>query len=309
MQSVFNGFDKTLASTKFEYKWEVVDYFPAQLTSPDFSHPLFPRDVWYLELDPQEINWKGDSFYFGLKLFRKYELESVIDQLNGYPPVRVMIYKDTSCQLDILVHSNTDQRMFETRIYYNIKAVFGKSYTFKVVLVYPKNVLLSSAPQKLVDEVIRLAQDQHFLEDTSSRDFTLIAMDGQSVKVHSFLLAARSSVMKTMLMMDSTKEKQSRSMMLKETPFYVLEKFSEYVYSDIINFSNLDMKQAIDVFMFADQYDIPGFKSFSQDFISGNIKNASDARLVKEVVFKVDSTIIEESLKQFYSSTTSSSKE
>lgn len=308
MQSVFSGFDKTLASTKFEYQWEVVDYFPALLTSPNFSHPLFPRDVWRLELQPQEMNWNANTFYFGIKLLRKNESEGLIHMLCGYPPVRVIVYKDTSCSLDQLVQSNTDKKVFETRDVCNVKETIGRSYTFKVVLVYPKNLLLNSAPQKLVDEVTRLTQDRHFLQDTSSRDFTLIAMDGKSVKIHSFLLAARSFAMKTMLMMDSTIENQSRSVMFKETPFYVLEKFVEYVYSDIINFPELDINQAIDVFMFADQYDISGLKYFSENFISGNIKNASDACLVKELVFKVHSPVIEGSLKQFYSSTTFSSK-
>lgn len=307
MQNVFNGFDKTLASTKFEYQWEVVDYFPALLKSPEFSHPLFPRDVWCLEVGPQQVNWVANSSELAIRLVRKDEYKSMVDKICGNRAVRVSVDKDTSSCLDEFVAPGSDKKVFEWKKHYCMKDIIGTSFTFKVSLHYPQNVRLYSAPGNLVNEVTRLAQDQDFLQDTCSRDFTLIAMDDKSVKIHSFLLAARSSVMKAMLMTESTKEKQSRSIMFKETPFYVLQKFVEYVYSDIIDFPNLDMQQAIDIFMFADQYDIPGLKYFSETFISGNIKNASDARLVKEVVFKVDSTIIEGSLKQFYSSTTSSS--
>ena len=80
-------------------------------------------------------------------------------------------------------------------------------------------------------------------------------------------------------------------MRFKRTPFHVLERFVEYPYSDNIELSRLDIKQATDLFMFADQCDIPGLKYFLQAFILCNINSESCAQLIKEIIGKTKPTI------------------
>ena len=143
-------------------------------------------------------------------------------------------------------------------------------------------------------------QDQSFLQDTSFKDLTLLSMDGRSVRAHSFILAAKSLLLKHHLSrLDSC---LMRTMIFKGIPFRVLERFVEFLYSDNIELSRLDMKQATDLFMFADHYDIPGLKYFLEAFILCKISSESCAQLIKEIIGKTKPRFMMRVLNHFQAS-------
>ena len=304
MQTSYRKVGET-ASSRFDYEWKITNYIPVTQVSPDFFHPLFPQDILYLTL--HESN-SGDAAL--IKLYCRSAIWSpfgVTVWWNNEKLDNTMITSPSiisSSQAPILL-STLARKPFKTP---GIESLWGTSFTIKASFLYPSNLVPGFNQNTLTSNIGLLLQDQSFLQNSCSRDFTLIAEDGKSVKIHSFILAATSSVMKAMLTMEPSKENQNREMMFKETPFHVLELFVKYVYSDNIDVAGLNLKCAIDAFMFSDQYDILGFKFQLETFISGNIKSQSDVRLAKEVVLNVDSTLIEAALKQFRSSVASDLK-
>ena len=294
MQSLLKKQVVTVCSSRFDFQWKIVDYYPEVIKSPDFCHPLFCNDVWCVQLDPPPSQFTVS----------KTRIKLIPKEVSTTERIGVIFYWDERDKLRSTMHlPSNGEIVAEKDVLDGYEGMVGSNFTIKISLLYPKESLPSPSRDKLVDEVTHLLKDQSFLQDVSSRDFTLISMDGKSsIKIHSLLLSAKSSVMRAMLRMESSKENKSRTIMFKETPFHVLERFVEYVYSDNIDFSRLDMRQAIDLFLFADQYDIPGLKYFMEAFISCNINSEFCAQLVKEVISKIDSTVIERALNRFYSS-------
>jgi len=283
--------------------------------SDDFSHPFFPKDVWFLKLDPPSSPYVSSDAVVML-----VPKESTCTSKIG---VR-MEWSDIERPLMCTMFDPSRGAVAAKRNILNgYESMIGTNFIITVTLFYPRHLVDKSyTHERLMEEVARLLRDPSFKEDISSRDFTLVAGDGMSsVKVHSIILAARSSVLRAMLSMDS-QEKQNRRMVFQGTPFHVLENFVDYLYWDRIpSFSSftfndreqaslvsktMSMEQAIDLFIFSDQYDILGLKSCLEGVISCNIKNESSARQAKQVIAKIDSKAIEGALTRFLSPSSSS---
>jgi hypothetical protein len=131
-------------------------------------------------------------------------------------------------------------------------------------------------------------------------DFTLISCDGlSSVRVHRLLLAARSPVFKTLLSMDS-QEARSGSMHLKDTSIEVLRVLSDFLYSDQVRLPHgISIREAIDLCLFADEYDFKALTTASTAHIACNINSSADANLVMQLTTKIESDVIRNAATRF----------
>jgi hypothetical protein len=276
--------------------WKIVDYFPESLVSCDFCHPFFPEDVWFLRLDAPSSPYVTSNAI--VILTPKAKTSTKIGVKIEWEGIK----KPIMCTM---VDPSVGAIAAKKEVIDGFESMIGSTFSIKVILFYPSGLFeggLEEVHEGIVDDVKRLLLDPSFREDTACRDFTLVSSDGKSIRVHGLLLSAKSSVMRAMLGMESSQEKKNRKMILKETPFHVLHRFVEYVYSDNIDYSSMDVKEAIDLLIFADQYDIPSLKKSVEGFIACNIQDEYSARIANEVISKIDSTAIEGAVIRFLSS-------
>lgn len=289
----------TRCSSRYQFDWNIVDYFPESLVSPDFCHPFFPDDMWFLKLDaPSSPYVTSDAI---IMLIPKAKTTTKIG-------VRIEWEGTEKPIMCTMVDPSRGAVAGKKQVINGFESMIGSSFCIKVILLYPRHLFHGSldGTEGIADEVRKLLLDPSFREDLSSRDFTLVSEDGKScIKVHGLLLSAKSSVMRAMLRMESSQEIINRRMVLKETPFHVLKRFVDFVYSDVIDYSGMEVKEAIDLFIFADQYDIPVLRKSLEGFISCNIHDESSARIANEVISKIDSQAIEGAVTRFLSSSSS----
>lgn len=278
---------QTICTSKFEYEWKIRDYFPETILSDDFCHPYFPEDIWFLRLEPPS------SAY----MLSEGTITLVPKNANTAKMAIQIDYNDT-CLLRTLFEPSRQAIRASFRVEGSEKMI-ATSFTIKCFLCYPSKLCPESVSSTLTRDVTQLLVDPGLRN--LAPDFTLISCDGQSfVAVHRLLLAARSPVFKTLLTMDS-QETRSGSMHLKDTSIQTLEALTHFLYSDQVRLT--DVKQAIDLFLFADEYDFQRLKLECETFVSCNITSSAVANLAMQLTTKIESPAIRKAASRFLKET------
>lgn len=274
---------ETISTSKFEYEWKIKDYIPETILSDDFWHPYFPDDVWFLRLDPPTSAYMLSE-----------GMITLVPKNASTPKLAIQIDYNDSCLLRTLFEPSRQAIRASFRVEGSEKMI-ATSFTIKCFLCYPYKLCPEAVLSNVTRDVTRLLTDPQLR--SLAPDFLLVSSDGSSaVQVHRLLLAARSPVFKTLLSMDS-QERRSGRMQLKDTRIDTLTILSDFLYSD--QFTLTDVKQAIDLFLFADEYDFQRLKLEAETFISCNIVDARTADLASQLTGKVESAVISKAASRF----------
>ena len=278
---------QTICSSKFEYEWKIKDYFPETILSDDFCHPWFHDDLWFMRLEPPS------SAY----MLSEGTITLVPKNANTAKMAIQIDYNDT-CLLRTMFEPSRQAIRASFRVEGSEKMI-ATSFTIKCYLCYPYALCPEPILSTLTRDVTQLLADPTLRN--MAPDFSLISSDDvSSVSVHRLLLAARSPVFKTLLTMDS-QETRSGRMHLKDTSIQTIRMLSDFLYSDQVRLS--DVKQAIDLFLFADQYDFQRLKLECETFVSCNITSSAVASLAMQLTTNIESPSIRKAACRFLQAT------
>lgn len=103
--------------------------------------------------------------------------------------------------------------------------------------------------------------------------------------------------------MDS-QEARSGSMHFKDTSIEVLRVLSDFLYSDQVRLPHgISIKAAIDLCLFADEYDFKALVTASSAHIACNITSSSEANLVMQSTDKIESEVMRNAASRFLQTT------
>jgi len=282
----------TECTIPFEFEWTINNYFPERLVSLDFSHPFFTKDVWFLRLDPPPSPYVTSE-----------AIITIVPKSESHLRIGLKVKWNEEVLVRTVIEPSRGAICAKYRVENGYERLVTTSFTIRCTLCYPTSIVSSLEPllPSLEDDVSKLLKDLAIQRDKQlAGDFVLTSGDeeGKSVSVHALVLASRSSVFRAMLSMDS-EEKRNRRVVLKATPSTVLIPFVDFLYADKIAWASINFKTAVDLFLFADQYDIRGLRKMTEAFISCNIRSPSDAELVRQLVSKIDSEPIQGALRLY----------
>ena len=277
---------ETVCACKFEFEWIIREYIPEPMISEDFRHPYFPEETWFLRLEPPA------SAY----MLSEGTITLVPKGVNTSKIAVQIDYNDT-CLLRTMFEPARQAIRASFRVEGSEKMI-ATTLTVKCFLCYPSKLCPDVLSSTLERDVTRLLSDPALRR--LSPDFELVSCDAGSVTVHRLLLAARSPVFKTLLAMDS-QESRAGSMHLHDTSAATLHLLSQFLYDDQVRLP--DLRQAIDLFLFADEYDFQRLKLETESFISCNIRDASGARLALQLTANVPSAAISKAASSFLDAT------
>lgn len=132
------------------------------------------------------------------------------------------------------------------------------------------------------------------LDTSLPPDLALVASDGETVMTHKFLLFARSEVFRCMFSHECEESKTSQIKMI-DFSSAVLRDFVDFLRTDRVTDPN---GNAADLFILGDKYAIPQLKSVCEQFLSQNIREDNQTRLL-QLVTSIRSDMIEKALLMF----------